>query len=819
MHRPVPFLFALALSLSSLASAAQNHAAQPTAANTTPDAAAAGNLAVKRVVLYKNGVGYFEHVGTVRDSQNVTVSFTSGQLDDVLKSLTVLDLDGGRVTGVTYGSSAPIDRQLADLRLSTGEQTTLSGFLGALRGARIEVKTGTAVMTGRLLSIERKTRTGGGTTLEVDYLSLVTDAGEVKTTELSTGFSVRLLDTGLSATVGKYLDLVSSSREPDQRRMTIATSGSGQRRLFVSYISETPIWKSTYRIVLPDKAGQSPLLQGWAIVDNTGGQDWEDVDLSLVAGAPQSFIQKLSLPYYSRRPIVPVKESLYAAPQTFESPLLLGAGRLSGMIHDPSGAVIPYAHAQLFDASGTLIGDVSADADGRYAFPSAPEGQLRLEVQATGFQRAARYFHSAAGQPSEQDVVLQVGSSTETVAVTAGNSTLSSTESEALVGKLPSAGAGGALGSSAMLGRGLEVSRASKMGGYGYGAGSGGGYGGGVYHMQASQSAQASAQDLGDLFEYTLKQPITIRKSQSALVPIVQANVTAEKVSIWNDRSGVPKPLRALWLENTSGNTLDGGSFSVLESDAFAGEGIFDSIRPGEKRLISYAIDLAITPDTKPAWFAEKVTRARLNRGVLVIVKEQSENKTYTFRNEDALSRTVIVEHPSRPDYELRSQTKPVETSSGWMRFRLEVPSKQTASLLVQEAKPVETTYQVASLSDDQVALFVRQRSIDKTLEEALRKVLGQKAVVAGFETEKEARGEETKKIYDDQQRLRENMKALKGSAEERALLQRYTRQLDEQETRLDQLTKEIADLEAKQNAAQADLDKMIDALSFDVKL
>ena len=133
------------------------------------------SLPVKRVVLYKSGVGYFEHLGRVRESQDVTIPFTSGQLNDVLKSLTVLDLNGGRITGVEYGSAAPMDRQLGDLRLPVGEKASLTEFLGALRGARLEVRSGTSTITGRLLSVERKTRIAGGTTLEVDYLSLIAD--------------------------------------------------------------------------------------------------------------------------------------------------------------------------------------------------------------------------------------------------------------------------------------------------------------------------------------------------------------------------------------------------------------------------------------------------------------------------------------------------------------------------------------------------------------------------------------------------------------------------------------------------------------------
>ncbi|MBV9939673.1 MAG: hypothetical protein JO150_14295, partial [Acidobacteriaceae bacterium] len=238
------------------------------------------------MVLFKNGVGYFEHVGTVHGNESVTVGFTSGQLNDVLKSLTVLDLHGGRITGVAYSSAAPLDRQLGDLRLPAGEKTTLADFLGALRGAKLEVRNGASVMTGRLLSTERKSRTSGGVTVEVDYLSLISDSGELRTTEISPSFSVRLLEPGLSGKVNRFLDVLSTGREADVRQMVISTAGAGDRSLYVSYISEVPVWKSTYRLVLNTKQEGNSLLQGWAIIDNVVGEDWKDVDLSLVAGAP-----------------------------------------------------------------------------------------------------------------------------------------------------------------------------------------------------------------------------------------------------------------------------------------------------------------------------------------------------------------------------------------------------------------------------------------------------------------------------------------------------------------------------------------------------
>src|SRR5207248_3459612 len=130
------------------------------AAASEAASATAAKLPIRRVVLYKNGVGYFEHLGRVRGSQDVHIDFTSAQLNDVLKSLTVLDLSGGRITGVDYNSEAPLARRLSTLRLALGERPTEMEFLGALRGARIEVRANAApAITGKLLSVERKTRT------------------------------------------------------------------------------------------------------------------------------------------------------------------------------------------------------------------------------------------------------------------------------------------------------------------------------------------------------------------------------------------------------------------------------------------------------------------------------------------------------------------------------------------------------------------------------------------------------------------------------------------------------------------------------------
>jgi len=769
-------------------------------------------LPVQRVVLYKNGVGYFEHVGKVKDNEEVTIRFTSGQLDDALKSITLLDLNGGRISAVNYGTSAPLDRQFGELRLNPGEKASLQELLGALRGAKLEVKSGTNVITGRLLSVERKTRMNGGTTLEVDYVSLVTETGEVKTTEVSPGFAVKLLERDIAGQVSKYLDLLGASRAADERLMRIRTAGTGERRLLVSYISEVPVWKATYRIVLPSKPNEKPLLQGWAIIDNTVGQDWENVKLSLVAGAPQSFVQKLSQPLYARRPEVSFRGEAALTPQTFQSATNPNGAALWGIVTDASGGVVPNASVVVYDSLGQVAGRATTGPSGLYSFPALPDGPARLQVQASGFRTAHLNNIAINSNASQQsNVRLDVGSVSEAVEVNADAAVLNTSASMVRGNASRNVGGNNALGGGGALGKGGAGDRRWFS--------APGAVAGSMAETLQSSTSSAQAQDLGDLFEYQLKEPVTIRRSQSALVPIANTPIEVEKVSVWNSQSPSPRPVRSLWLNNTSGLTLDGGAFSVLEQETFAGEGIFDPIRAGEKRLISYASDLAVTASQKPSGGPEQITRCRVAKGLLVHEFETRDERTYSFRNEDSAARTILVEHPARAGYELRSAVKPVETTPRLLRFRVAVAPKSTANLEVTEVRPNKVEYHISNLTPEQIQVFVSRRSISPEIETALRGILAQKERIKSFESQAEATEAKMAAIYDDQQRLRENIKALRGSAEEKALLVRYTRQLDEQENQLAELRKAKERSEKQQEAEEEKLDKMIAALTFDIRL
>ena len=307
-------------------------------------------LPVRRVVLYKSGIGYFEHLGRVSGAQTVSIDLTSGQLDDVLKSLTTVDLGGGQVTGITYNTEAPLEEQLRKLRLPLGADVSRTALLEALRGARVEVRAAGAIVPGRILSVDSQVRGKDETQRTVDELTIVGEGGDVRTFELGPGVGVTIVEGELRRDLGQYLDVIGAARSQEVRRLQVAARGSGSRDLFVSYVSAVPVWKTTYRLVIPTEAGRKPFLQGWAIVDNTLGEDWSDVELSLVAGAPQSFIQPLSKPIYTERPVVPIQTGTLVAPEIHGGAMTSGPASLRGRITDAQGANLPGATVKLLAA-------------------------------------------------------------------------------------------------------------------------------------------------------------------------------------------------------------------------------------------------------------------------------------------------------------------------------------------------------------------------------------------------------------------------------------------------------------------------------------
>lgn len=275
-------------------------------------------MPVTDVTLYRSGVGSFQRQGTVSGNESVGLSFKADQINDILKSLVVLDFDGGRVGAVSYSSDEPIGRRLEALGLSDPTDLSLGVLLGQFLGSSVTMTTTNGDLTGRILGVETHAVTDDdGNHRNIRRFSIATDDG-LTTVDESDVRNVRLLDETLQADLTELLVALGSQRTEQTRTIEIDLKGQGDRRVMAAYVQETPIWKTSYRLVLPEDEGDDLHIEGWAIVENTTDQDWDDISLTLVAGQPVGFQMDLATPLYLERPVLDVPVELAAAPKMYD---------------------------------------------------------------------------------------------------------------------------------------------------------------------------------------------------------------------------------------------------------------------------------------------------------------------------------------------------------------------------------------------------------------------------------------------------------------------------------------------------------------------
>jgi hypothetical protein len=707
------------------------------------DESRSAQLPVTHVSLYKNGVGFFEHAGRVTGDESVTIGLTSSQLNDVLQSLTAIDLNGGRITGASYNSTTPLDQQLRALPLSLGEEPTQQDLYNSLRGARVEVTGSGAAFTGRILALELHTPVAANDDSkpapERRLLTVVADGGSTRTLELTSATTVRLLDTTLRSDLNTYLELLDRNRTEGVRHLTLTDRGSGTRDLRVSFLSEVPVWKSTYRILFTNGGAASATkaetatLQGFSVVDNTTGEDWKIVRLSLIAGSPQSFLQPLAQPIYTRRPEIPIAQDAQLTPQTHASAV--------DMLKE-DGPPPPAPMAGVAGMSGMSVGNGSGSGIGGGVAGGVMGGPRALAAHG------------------------RLGSVNQTVEVTASAAPM----------MVP-------------------------------------------YETVASNSIapNTTTNAFDDYFAYNLTDPVTIPRNGSALVPILQTTIQSERVTLWSPSEVTP--LRALWITNSSDLTLDRGSFSIVEDGAFGGEGLLETVHPGERRLLSYAADQAVHVSVDHSNDTRRVTSLSASKGVLRATSAEIAEVEYLVHNAAPDARTVIVEQLRRPDWTLDSDPKPAETTPTAYRFRVMTAPRETVRLHIGERHTLNQYFRLVDSTDQQLTVFLHNANAGPAVMQQLEPVFSAKRAVAALDAQIAVKQNDISQLVDDQKRVRDNLGALKGSAEERSLAKRYTAELNSQEDTLATMRHDLAALQQQRETSEADLNNKIESLTLDEKV
>ncbi len=265
-------------------------------------ALSAAELAVTRVALFKHGVGFYARAGDIAPGEAVRLEFKASEMDDVLKSLTLVQQGGDGVTAVRYDSADPLEKRLEAFSFRVGAKASLADILDQFKGARLAVRLSGQPIEGMIVSARPYADTDGA---ERQELLLTTDDGELLSLDPRQVESLRFVEDSVQEDFRSYLTVIAGSRNSERRSLILESTG-GASSVQAAYLAPSAVWKSSYRLIL--REDDDPLLEGWAIVDNTSSDDWNAVQLSLVSGLPVSFVNDLYAPRYVERTRVQLKQ-------------------------------------------------------------------------------------------------------------------------------------------------------------------------------------------------------------------------------------------------------------------------------------------------------------------------------------------------------------------------------------------------------------------------------------------------------------------------------------------------------------------------------
>jgi hypothetical protein len=283
-------------------------------------------LPVTRVVLYRSGVGYIERFGRISGDATLTLAMRESQMNDLLKSLILVDFDGGQILPAQYTPRDPLERTLSAFAVQLSDNPSMSALLTRLRGAPVEIQTDKEMLQGTVLSIETREEAASEVVVKRAYVNLMTNPA-MRSVPLDAIVSLRVRDERLQQEMQNALAAIATRLDNTRKTVELRFAGQGTRRVLVGYLTEMPLWKMTYRLAL--SANEPPLLQGWAIVENTTDEDWRNVRLELVSGRPVSFIQNLYEPIYPKRPTVRTQTDQALLPDTAEMAMDLAPDELA----------------------------------------------------------------------------------------------------------------------------------------------------------------------------------------------------------------------------------------------------------------------------------------------------------------------------------------------------------------------------------------------------------------------------------------------------------------------------------------------------------
>ena len=729
------------------------------------------SLALDRVVLYRNGIGYFERRGEV-DGDVLRIRVRKDQVDDLLKSLTVVDADGQAVS-----VSMPLDAQswaspaLAVLGPGRG---SLAAVLDSMRGTEVTLHSREGEVRGRVMMVERVINepdpnrgTPRGATAEGDTQDnkITVVAGDrMRTVRLSRVTDVTLHNGDLAVQLGRNLDASAGEGMFQQVDVELRLTEARSHDLMVSYVAAAPIWKPTYRVVLPKGGEGAALLQGWAVVDNLSGEDWDQISLSLTSGAPIAFRYDLHTPRNIHR------SDLSGAGTRKQARVSLGETSFQERLE---------------------VEEEDEDNAGEELLAKKADKSSRRERKPRPSKSAGFGGGGGDGMPSPEPASARI-------------------ESAKLASKA------GILGSL----RGDDDESLQELWG---GKDASDGPSLDLDSLRRSTAASARTKQVTGLTQTDLSERVTVPDGTSTMVALLNAEVEASETFLFKPGGAgtgyESNPYRVVRFKNTSEYVLESGPISIYSGGSFVGEGLSEVVGAGASATIPFAVEPGIAVTSTLGGGGQELKLVKIVRGVLEAESYTQRKTTYELRLQPGTgAKEVLIRHPrAGNDYTLRPRPAGTEDLDGAYLVPVPIASgKAMAEIEVIEETP--STIQVTMWDSRSEALLQDLMSSAKLNAEdraRLQPIVDSRAAIGLIDTKIEGLRRQQAELDRRANETRQNLLAIKQDGRASALRKKLSKRLDEFTREADALGRSIVTLNSERLEAKIALEDRLSDFDF----
>jgi len=677
-------------------------------------------LKVKKVIIFKHGVSYYILEGIIKSSSTFELEFKINEMNDVLKSLFVLDTsEKGYISSISYDAALETSQLLKSIMLNIPDNNSFSSLLTQIKGADVNLTIGgTKKIAGKIMGIEFVDKSTKDEKITEKQLILLQDDDVITKHDFSEIKSVDILNDEIKKDLKFFLETVIAGKKKDAKKIIINCESGGdddvERNIFVSYIREAPIWKTSYRLIMSKKQAmeQKCLLSGWSLIENTTNQDWDEIELSLVAGMPVSFIYEFYRPIFIQRPVIQPPRVLSARPTEIEEGLEMDK----------------------FD-------------------------DYKMEMAEPMEEREMRPRAKKA----------------------------------------------------------LSAARRSGVAGIMAGAVGGGMSDDGILKKLKSQT-KTQTKDIGELFEYNISNPVTIKRKQSALVPILTESIKAKRILLYNKNEHDRNPNACLEITNNTNLTLERGPSTIIYDDNLAGEAIIPFLNKGDTRLLNYAVEQAVVITHEEESENLSVHRVTFGSGYSYEYYYTNLMVTYKIKNKTDEEKELYLDHPKNYDYKfIEKPVDPEETPNYW-RFKITLKPKDAINFKLKEQRENYSSNYLWNYNKEdlqkRVVFYVKRKFIDPEMEKKLKDIAGYIQILNNLKAKEEKLNEERNLMTGEQVRLRENISVLGNDSQSISLKERYIKKLNDQESRFEEIIKDLEILDKKIANQNKTIEENMDLLS-----